>query len=89
MGVLLGVLKLCINCLVSCFQMIPVTLIRQMNFAGTLYCNEIFYVRFSLRILSDCIFNLHCLLFIIQNLFYTTSYISTKRFSVGCFLELH
>ena len=57
--------------IVLCFQddkkkILPVTLIRQLNFAGTLYCNEIFYVKVSLRILSDCIFNLQ---FYIQSKF--------------------
>ena len=70
---------------VLCFQddkkILLITIIRQLNFVGTLYCNNFFYVKVSLRILSNFIFNLHCLLFIIQNLSCTTSYISTKLFS--------
>ena len=59
-------------------KIVPVTIIRQLNFDKTLYYNEIFLCQSQLEnIVKYC----HCLLCIIQNWSCTTSYISAKVFS--------
>ena len=59
-------------------KIVPVTMIRQLNFDKTLYYNEIFLCQSQLEnIVKYC----HCLLCIIQNWSCTTSYISAKVFS--------
>ena len=59
-------------------KIVPVAMIRQLNFDKTLYYNEIFLCQSQLEnIVKYC----HCLLCIIQNWSCTTSYISAKLFS--------
>ena len=58
-------------------KIVPVTIIRQLNFDKTLYYNEIFLCQSQLEnIVKYC----HCLLCIIQN-WSCTTYISAKVFS--------
>ena len=58
------------------------------SWQNSLLQQDFFIKTVSLRILSSFVFDLHCLLCIIQNLSCTTSHISMKLFPVGFFLEL-
>ena len=65
-------------------KIVPVTMIRQLNFDKTLYYNEIFYVKVSLRILS----NIVTVYFVSYKIGLVQPPTFQQTFSVGCFLEL-
>ena len=62
-------------------KIVPVTMIRQLNFDKTLYYNGIFLCQSQLDKFVNIVKYCHCLLCIIQNWSCTTSYISAKVFS--------